>query len=168
MVGRQCSADSGRWAVGRRAVGRRAVGRRGIGFKIGHFQRLLSRQSSFRAQRYITRMSRKKLDSVFSGNFLNKKYNVDPESSWPNLEPSPTAGQTPAEFPQSNQSCRQCLHELVWRNGKFGNHNSMIRFFPPTGPTLPSFRAQRSGDPESRRPAEAHGFEAFEEMTKKT
>ena len=30
-----------------------------------------------------------------------------------------------------------------------------------TGPRRPSFRAQRSGDPESRNSPEAHGFEAF-------
>ncbi len=42
--------------------------------------------------------------------------------------------------------------------------SSMIKFFPTTGPRRPSFRAQRSGDPESRRSAEAHGSEAFEKQ----
>ncbi len=40
--------------------------------------------------------------------------------------------------------------------------------FQPTGPRLPSFRAQRSGDPESRKSAVAYGFEAFGGMTQKT
>ena len=38
---------------------------------------------------------------------------------------------------------------------------SMIKFFPPTGSRRLSFRAQRGGDPKSRRSSEAHGFEAF-------
>ena len=61
----------------------------GIGFNIGHFQRLSPGQSSFRAERFITHVSIKQLDSVFSGIFLNAKCSVDPESRWPNLEPSP-------------------------------------------------------------------------------
>ena len=62
----------------------------GLGLNIGHFQGLSSRRSSFRAERYAPRVSIKQLDSVASGYFLTGTCSVDPESRWPNLEPSPS------------------------------------------------------------------------------
>ena len=61
----------------------------GLGLNIGHFQGLSSRRSSFRAERCVPLVSIKQLDSVASGNFLTGTCSVDPESRWPNLEPSP-------------------------------------------------------------------------------
>ncbi len=63
----------------------------GLVFNIGRFQRLSSRQSSFRADRYIIRVSIKQPGPVFSGNSLTGKYSLDPEPRWPNLEPSPSS-----------------------------------------------------------------------------
>ena len=70
---------------------KQALNQPGFGFNIGHFHELSSRQSSFRAKRYMTQVSIKQLDSVFSGNFSTGTCSVDPESRWPNLEPSPPA-----------------------------------------------------------------------------
>ena len=52
--------------------------------------------------------------------------------------------------------------------GISGHNTRRSSFFSPTVPRRPSFRAQRSRDPESKRSAEAYGLEAFGAMTKKT
>ena len=67
----------------------RLIPPRGLGLNIGHFQELSSRRSSFRAERYVPRVSIKQPDSVASGYFLTGTCSVDPESRWPNLEPRP-------------------------------------------------------------------------------
>ncbi len=52
--------------------------------------------------------------------------------------------------------CLQSLEGTV-------SYNSMIKFFPPASLGCPSFRAKRSGDPESKKSEEAHGFQISRE-----
>ena len=112
-----------------------AVFPRGFGLNIGHFQGLSSRRSSFRAERHVLRVSIKQLDSVASGNFLTGTCSVDPESRWPNLEPSPSR-----VFFLFAPTSASDLRALAI------NHGLVSASANP----LPSFRAELALEPESR------------------
>ena len=80
----------------------------GLGLNIVRFQGLSSRRSSFRAERHVPRVSIKQMDWVASGYFLAGTCSADPESRWPNLEPSPRASSSGLRHPATaNAAARQ-------------------------------------------------------------
>ena len=99
------------------------------------FRGLSSRRSSFRAERHVPRVSIKQLDSVASGNFLTGTCSVDPESRWPNLEPSPS--RVFFLFAPTRASDLRALAI---------NHGLVSTSANP----LPPFRAELALEPESR------------------
>ena len=109
--------------------------RAGLVLTSATFRGLSSRRSSFRAERHVPRVSIKKVDSVASGNFLTGTCSVDPESRWPNLEPSPSrVFFLFAPTRASDLRAPSINHGLVSKSAN----------------PLPSFRPELALEPESR------------------